>query len=348
MVFAPMMFTWISAHHEGEWIREMMKTRRKERNGLFFAGMLALTLVVSACGSAVDPVDPVAAGAAADGTKPIQAVTTIAQIADPLAVIGGDRVNVESLMGPGVDPHLYKATQGDINKLESSDIVFYNGLHLEGNLTKIFEQIGKNKPVAAIGESIPEERLLRDETGQIDPHIWFDIDLWMLALNAAVEELKALSPADAESFEANKQKYFAELEALKRDAKEKIARIPPERRVLVTAHDAFGYFGRMYGMEVVGLQGLSTEDEIGITDIQSTIQRLVDGNIPAVFVESSINQNAIQAVMEGAASVGHEVKRGGELYSDAMGDAGTPEGTYLGMYRHNVETIYQALHGSHR
>lgn len=316
----------------------------KRTNKLMRAGLLALTLVLSACGSDADPAAPNEAGTSSDGGKQIRVVTTIAQIAEPLSVIGGDRVIVESLMGPGVDPHLYKATQGDIQKLENSDIVFYSGLHLEGNMTQIFEQIGKSKPVAAIGESIPKEKLLTDETGQTDPHVWFDIDLWMHALGTATEELKAFSPADAEYFEANKKKYFAELEALKQESKEKMAQIPAEKRVLVTAHDAFGYFGRMYEMEVVGLQGLSTEDEIGISDIQSTIDLLLARQIPAVFVESSINQNSINAVIEGAASAGLEVKLGGELFSDAMGEAGTPEGTYIGMYRHNVKTIYQALH----
>lgn len=298
-----------------------------------------LTLLIAGCGAAQEK-------ATSDPHVPkdtIRVVTTIAQIAEPISVIGGDKVQVESLMGPGVDPHLYKATQGDINKLEGGDIILYSGLHLEGNMAEIFEQIGKKKPVKGIAESIPEDKLLKDENGQIDPHVWFDIDLWKIALGTATEELKKAAPQHADVFEANKTKYFAELDTLRQESLEKLKQIPDEKRVLVTAHDAFGYFGRIQQMKVVGLQGLSTEDEIGISDIQSTIDMLLEYKIPAVFVESSINQNSIRAVIEGSASAGLDVKLGGELFSDAMGDAGTPEGTYLGMYRHNVETIYQAL-----
>jgi manganese/zinc/iron transport system substrate-binding protein len=299
---------------------------------------VVLTLVLSACGSTAPATETPSAE-----KDTIHVVTTIAQIAEPIGAIGGDRVTVDSLMGPGVDPHVYKATQGDIEKLSNADIVFYNGLHLEGNMIEIFEQIGKDKPVSAIAESIPEDKLLSDETGQFDPHVWFDIDLWKEALSAATEELKKLSPDDAEYFETKKTDYFSKLDALKQEAAEKLSAIPAEKRVLVTAHDAFGYFGRMYEIKVVGLQGLSTEDEVGISDIQSTIDLLLEHQIPAIFVESSVNQDSIKAVIEGAASAGLDVKLGGELFSDAMGDAGTEEGTYLGMYRHNIETIYQAL-----
>lgn len=319
----------------GKWYRNPKKR--------LMAFLASCALALSACGTASGDTVESEGETAEGGNRPVQVVTTIAQIAEPLSVIGGDRVKVVGLMGPGVDPHLYKATPGDIEKLNASDIVFYSGLHLEGNMTEIFAQIGKSKPVLAIAEAIPEEKLLHDENGQVDPHVWFDIDLWMIALDAATQQLKSHSPADAEYFEENKQAYFSQLEKLKQEAKEKLSSIPPERRVLVTAHDAFGYFGRMHGIEVVGLQGLSTEDEIGISDIQSTIDLLVARKIPAVFVESSVNQNSIKAVIEGAANAGQEVKLGGELFSDAMGEAGTPEGTYLGMYRHNVETIYQAL-----
>jgi len=305
----------------------------------FGVGVLTMSFVLAGCGSSTAPgsSEPVA-------TKDtIHVVTTIAQIAEPVTVIGGDKVQVTSLMGPGVDPHLYKATQGDIKKLESADLVLYSGIHLEGNMTDIFTQIGKSKPVSGIAESIPKEKLLHDEQGQLDPHVWFDIDLWKIALGTATEELKKLAPQHAEYFEGNKEKYFSELDSLKSESQEKLKQIPQEKRVLVTAHDAFGYFGRLHEMKVVGLQGLSTEDEIGISDIQSTIDLLLEYKIPAVFVESSINQNSIKAVIEGAASAGLEVQLGGELFSDAMGDSGTSEGTYIGMYRHNVETIFQAL-----
>ncbi|GIP31835.1 metal ABC transporter solute-binding protein, Zn/Mn family [Paenibacillus sp. J2TS4] len=302
-------------------------------------GVLALSLLLAGCSSTEGE-----AATEESGGK-INIVTTIAQIAEPISVIGGDKVNVESLMGPGVDPHLYNASQGDIKKLEGSDIVFYSGLYLEANMVRAFEEISKTKPTLAIGESISKDKLLNDEEGAIDPHIWFDIDLWKEALGAATEELKKYSQEDADYFEANKQKYFEQLDELKAESKEKLTQIPKEQRILVTAHDAFGYFGRLQDIEVVGLQGLSTEDEIGLSDIDDTIAIIVKYQVPAVFVESSINPASINAVIEGAKKQGLDVKVGGELYSDAMGDAGTPEGTYIGMYRHNVDTIYKALSG---
>lgn len=319
---------------------KMTKQMYKRTIKITIVMILGLSLILTGCATKENKSD----GALSEGQ--ISIVTTIGQIAEPLSVIGGDKVNVQSLMGPGVDPHLYNATQGDIKKLDDSDIVFYSGLHLEGNMIEIFEEIGKRKPVLAIGEVVPKDQLLRDDADAVDPHIWFDIDLWKQALNSAVDELKNFSPDNAEYFEANKVKYFEELDALSKESKEKLAQIEKEKRVIVTAHDAFGYFGRMHDMKVVGLQGLSTEDEIGISDIDETIQTLLEHSIPAVFVESSINPNSIKAVIEGAASQNLNVKLGGELYSDAMGSEGTPEGTYIGMYRHNVDTIFKALTGS--
>ncbi|GAB6930984.1 zinc ABC transporter substrate-binding protein [Paenibacillus sp. JCM 10914] len=320
-----------------------MEMKKRQSRSILGTLIIAISLVLSACNSSEETPQ---GSTGEQSTEKIHVVTTIAQISEPVSVIGGDRVDVQSLMGPGVDPHLYNATHGDIKKLDESDIVFYSGLHLEGNMTEIFEQIGKNKPVLAITSSIPEDQLLEDEELAIDPHVWFDIDLWKQALESATEELKNFSPEDATYFEENKLEYFKQLDELKADSTAKIAEIPEEKRVIVTAHDAFGYFGRMHGMDVVGLQGLSTEDEIGLSDINETIQTLLEHNIPAVFVESSINPASINAVIEGAAKKGLKVKLGGELYSDAMGTAGTDEGTYIGMYRHNVETIYHALTGS--
>ncbi|MGR6116821.1 metal ABC transporter solute-binding protein, Zn/Mn family [Aeribacillus composti] len=309
-----------------------MKNVMKKMGCLF---LISALLVLSACSSGQE-----ASKRSKDGK--INVVTTIAQIGEPLSEIGGDRLNVKSLMGPSVDPHLYKATQSDMETLEEADIIFYNGLHLEANMVEIFEKISESKPVLAVGETIPEESLLKDEKGVVDPHIWFDLDLWQQALDAAVEQLKEFSPEDADYFEENKKKYFARLADLKKEA-EKLADIPESQRVLVTAHDAFGYFGRMHGIKVIGLQGLSTDSEIGITDIQDTIDIIKKYKVPAVFIESSINEKSIMAVIEGAKSEGINVTLGGELYSDAMGEEGTEEGTYIGMYRHNINTIYEAL-----
>lgn len=275
----------------------------------------------------------------------LSVVTTTAQIADPLRIIGGDRIHVESLMGTGVDPHLYEASQGDISTLEQADILFYNGVHLEANMSEVFEHT--SVPTLAFGSAADPNDLLEDPAsqGSPDPHIWFDIDIWEDGIISAVEKLKELSPDDAEYFEENKQEYLLELEELKTYSKNKLGSIDKKKRVLVTAHDAFQYFARMNDLEVVALQGLSTESEIGISDVQSTVQTIVDQNIPSVFVESSVNKAAIQSVIEGVKRTGHDISLGGELYSDAMGEEGTESGTYIGMYRYNVDTIYDALSG---
>ncbi|TDQ42598.1 metal ABC transporter solute-binding protein, Zn/Mn family [Aureibacillus halotolerans] len=281
------------------------------------------------------------------GEGPISIVTTIAQIGEPLQRIGGDLVDVTSIMGPGVDPHTYVASQGDIGTLQQADLIFYNGLHLEGQMNEIFTKLGEEKPVLAVAEAIPEDQLLTDAASQgaPDPHVWFDISLWKIAISAAVEELKAYAPEHAETFDKNLKTYIEELDALQQEASSKLAKIPESKRLLVTAHDAFGYFGRAFDIEVVGLQGLSTEDEIGLSDIQKTVDTIVEAEVPAVFIETSINTSSIQAVIEGAEQAGAEITLGGELFSDAMGEAGTPEGTYLGMYTHNVDTIYTSLAG---
>ncbi|MDW0116574.1 zinc ABC transporter substrate-binding protein [Sporosarcina thermotolerans] len=311
---------------------------RKKRLSVILAGLLLSSLLVLGACSKGKTDD-----SSSDGK--IKIVTTIAQIAEPISIIGGDHVTVESLMGAGVDPHLYRATQGDIKKLENSDIVFYSGLNLEGNMGEVFASISSKKPAIGIADSIAQESLLKDENGAVDPHVWFDIDLWKIALGTATDELMKFAPEHADEFNANKESYFKELDALLAESKDKLSQIPKEKRVLVTAHDAFGYFGRAFDIEVVGLQGLSTEDEIGISDIDDTIAILTEYKIPAVFVESSINQSSIKAVIEGAGKQGLDVKLGGELFSDAMGDAGTTEGTYIGMYKHNVNTIHDALLG---
>lgn len=312
--------------------------RRRKGGPIYFLLMgMVLVLLLSGCNNAENRNEK--------NNGKINIVTTIAQIGEPISVIGGDHVNVTSLMGPGVDPHLYNATQGDIATLNDADIIFYNGLNLEGNMNEIFKEIGKTKPTLGIAETVAENNLLEDpdKVGALDPHIWFDIDLWKEALNGAVALLIEHYPEIEDDLIANRDAYFAELDTLKKEAIEKLAEIPEEQRILVTAHDAFGYFGAAYDIEVIGLQGLSTDDEVGLSDIQSTIDIIVEHNVPAVFIETSINESSIQAVIEGAREAGVDVELGGELFSDAMGEAGTEEGTYLGMYRHNVETIYNAL-----
>lgn len=271
--------------------------------------------------------------------------TTISQIADTVKNIGGENVEVQSLMGPGTDPHLYKATQGDIKKLQKADIIFYNGLHLEGKMLEILEKMNKEKPTIAVADSISKEKLLADPSGNkaIDPHIWFDIDLWKEAVEQVKNGLIDVDPENKSLYEERTIAYMKELDELKEFASEEMAKIPLEQKVLVTAHDAFSYFGRAYDMEVMGLQGLSTDSEYGLGDVQKLVDALVSRNIKAVFIESSISERSINAVIEGAKKKGHGVVIGGELYSDAMGDEGTEEGTYIGMYQHNVKTIVESL-----
>ncbi|GGJ54518.1 metal ABC transporter solute-binding protein, Zn/Mn family [Virgibacillus salexigens] len=277
--------------------------------------------------------------------KPVEIVTTTAQIGDITKNIGGELVEVNSLMGPGVDPHLYKAVQGDIQNMTSADIIFYNGLHLEGQMGEIFEEMKKEKPTIPVAERIPEDKLLADPDSPdvSDPHIWFDINLWKYAAEAVRDGLIELDPSNEETYVKNTEAYLEELDKLNEYAMDRFEEIPEESRVLVTAHDAFNYFGEAYGFEVLGLQGLSTESDYGVNDIQRIIDVLVERNIKGVFVESSVSERSINAVVEGAKEEGHDVSIGGELYSDAMGEEGTEEGTYIGMFRHNVETIVESL-----
>lgn len=280
-----------------------------------------------------------------DAADLIKVTTTIAQIADAVKHIGGERVMVSSLMGPGVDPHLYQATQGDIKKLAEADIIFYNGLQLEGKMNEILETISREKPTYALGERVPTDLLKADEDNpdQYDPHIWFDIPLWKEALKQITEALIQLDPEHEAVYREHEVSYFQELDELHQYALEQIETIPEESRVLITAHDAFGYFGEAYGLEVMGLQGLSTEAEYGLRDVQELIELVISRDIKAVFIESSISERSIQAVIEGAKERGHDLVIGGELFSDAMGEEGTPEGTYVGMFKHNIDTIVGSL-----
>jgi manganese/zinc/iron transport system substrate-binding protein len=275
----------------------------------------------------------------------IKVTTTIGQIADIVKNVGGEHVKVTSLMGPGVDPHLYKASQGDLKKLSEADVIFYNGLHLEGKMGEIFEKMSKEKPTIAVAESIPKNQLLDNQAnpGSYDPHVWFDIDLWSYAVESVRDQLIKMDEKHADEYKENAKKYLTQLQETKQYAKQQISQIPEESRVLITAHDAFNYFGRAYGIEVMGLQGLSTEAEYGLKDVQHLIDVIVKRNIKAVFIESSISEKSIKAVVEGAKKRGNEVKIGGQLYSDAMGSEGTEEGTYIGMYRHNIDTIVSSL-----
>lgn len=282
---------------------------------------------------------------------PLRVTCTIGMISDVAATIGGDHVSVVGLMGPGVDPHLYKATQGDLARLREADVILYNGLHLEGRMADVLVKLASRIPTYQVTDTIDPE-LLREPpefSGNYDPHVWFDISLWKTVASRIHEIFTEHDPTHQAYFDARAEAYLAELDELHQYAQTELASIPAENRILVTAHDAFGYFGRAYGLEVLGIQGISTSSEYGLQDLNTLITTLVERKIPAVFVESSVSPRSIEALIAGAAAKGHSVKLGGKLYSDAMGADGTPEGTYLGMVRHNIDTIVKALqHGDTR
>ena len=278
--------------------------------------------------------------------RPINVVTTTGMIADIVLNLGGERVNVEALMGPGVDPHLYKPTASDVTKLERADIVFYNGLHLEGRMAEVFEKMEEaGSATYAVADEIDTNLLHTPPQfeGQFDPHIWFDVTLWKFAVEKVGKDLSALDPASRELYEANMQAYLTQLDELDTYIQEQIAMVPESSRVLITAHDAFGYFGEQYGVEVRGLQGTSTAAEAGAADVQELAAFLAERKIKAIFVESSVPPATIEAVQKATQAQGWDVQIGGQLFSDAMGQAGTPEGTYIGMVKFNVDTIVKAL-----
>ena len=217
----------------------------------------------------------------------IKVTTTIAQIADIAENVGMDLVETESLMGPGIDPHLYKASQGDIKKLQDADIIFYNGLHLEGKMGEVLEKMAEDRPTVAITRDISEDQLIADpeNPNMHDPHVWFDVDLWKIAVDTVTEELSQLSPEHKDEFMKNAESYKKQLDDLYNESVQKIEQINENSRVLVTAHDAFAYFGRSFGFEVMGLQGLSTDSEYGLRDVQNLIDVLVERDIKAVFIE---------------------------------------------------------------
>lgn len=272
-------------------------------------------------------------------------VATTSIIADVAKVIGGKRTVVEGLMGAGVDPHLYKASHGDIARLDAADLVLYNGLHLEGKMIAALERMADQKPTVAVTDNIPRESLLAPKaySAQYDPHVWFDISFWSSAAERISEALVKLDSAGAEYYTTRLAEYQDSLQVLHQWAKKRLAEIPDENRVMVTAHDAFEYFGRAYNIEVRGLQGISTVSEYGLNDITSMVDMLVERNIKAVFIESSVSPRSIEAVVDGCLARGHNIVIGGELFSDALGGADTPEGTYIGMTRHNINTIVEAL-----
>ncbi|MEM7167751.1 MAG: zinc ABC transporter substrate-binding protein [Planctomycetota bacterium] len=300
-----------------------------------FCTLIALCLLACACNSGSAPAD--------DGR--VQATTTVGMLASIVEAIGGDRIANQSLMGAGTDPHLYKATPGDVKRLSSSDIIFYCGHHLEGKMGDKLLQIERRIPSYAVCELLPTADLLHedDSPDTVDPHLWFDVALWARCAAEVQKILVQFDPQHAADYEVRGAAYVAELEALDAWVRQQIATIPAERRVLVTAHDAFRYFGRAYGIEVLAIQGLSTESEASLHKINELVSLIVQRNVPAVFVESTVSEKNVRSLIEGCGARDHELQIGGTLYSDAMGEPGTPGGTYEGMVRSNVEAIVKAL-----
>ncbi len=288
---------------------------------------------------------------ASDSAAPYKVVCTVGMITDIVRNVAGDYAQVEGIIGEGVDPHLYKPTRGDVVKLSQADVVFYNGLLLEGKMADVLVRVATTgKPVKAVTEAILDETdyLLEKDDGSehTDPHVWMDVSGWLRAVPVVAETLASFDPERAEDYRVNAAAYIQKLEALDAYAKAAMATIPAGQRVLVTAHDAFQYLGRAYGVEVRGIQGVSTESEAGVRDLEELVDFIVERKIPAVFVETSVADKNVRALIEGAQARGHDVENGGTLFSDAMGQAGTYHGTYIGMIDHNVTTIVNALGGT--
>ncbi len=273
-------------------------------------------------------------------------VTTTTMITDLVKNVGEDLIEVQGLMGAGVDPHLYKASAGDVTKLSGADIIFYNGLHLEGKLVEVFEKMqSATKTQVALGENLDKNTLIGSDyfASNYDPHVWFNIQYFKQFVHIVVSTLSEKDPKNSANYKANGDAYIEKLDLLDRDIKGVIETLPKEKRILVTAHDAFNYFGKSYDFNVVGLQGLSTATEAGVKDVQRLSQFIIDNDVKAIFIESSVPRRTIEALEAAVKAKGHEVVIGGSLYSDALGNAGTVEGTYIGMFTYNVNTIVSSL-----
>lgn len=299
-----------------------------------------LLLIVSACA-------PAQAGNDSNNLseRTINVVATTGMVADAARKVGGERVSVIGLMGPGIDPHLYKASAGDVSTLERADVIFYNGLHLEAGMGGVLERMSGSIRTFAVTDDIERERLLApaEFEGAYDPHIWFDVSMWMSAVESVRDAYLELDTANAAIYNRNAEAYLSELQDLHAYVQQQASRIPEDRRVLITAHDAFNYFGRAYGFEVRGLQGISTETEASTAGVSALADFITARQIPAIFVESSVPQRNLEAVKAAVQNRGFDVRIGGELFSDALGNTGTPEGEYMGMVRHNIDTIVNAL-----
>ncbi len=309
-----------------------------KKKSLLLVSLLILGLLVTSCGS--------------DGDKDLSdsgkynVVTTTTLVGDLVKNIGQDHINVKSLMGPGVDPHMYNASAGDVSLMHEADMVIYNGLNLEGKMGEVFENLrNRDKLILAIGNEIDKAELLEwpEYPGNYDPHIWFDVENWKTAALGVTEVLKELDPENSEDFDRNLEAHLAELDELIQYIEDRKEELPEEKRVLVTAHDAFNYFGNAYGFKVKGLQGINTSTEAATSDVRNLANYIVENEIKAIFIESSVPRKSIEALQEAVKAQGFHVEIGGELYSDSTGDVGTPAETYIGTFKENIDTIVDAL-----
>jgi len=298
----------------------------------FHGAFLALIVVVAGC-----------SGQNAGETGKLSVAATTGMIADAARNIGGEHIHVTTLMGPGVDPHLYKASAGDVATLTRADLILYNGLHLEGKITDLFAKMARQKTTVAVAEAVPDDRLISDGEGSHDPHIWFDVSLWQSAVHEIMRALNQAAPEHKAEFAKNGKTYLKQLSKLHTYVSEKATAVPAEKRLLVTAHDAFGYFGRAYGFKVRGLQGISTTSEAGTSDIDRLANLLVNRKVGAIFVETSVSKRYIRALKDAVLAKGGAVQIGDPLFSDSLGGNDTPEGTYIGTVRHNIDTIVAYL-----
>jgi manganese/zinc/iron transport system substrate-binding protein len=306
---------------------------------LILAGLLVSGFLLG-CG-------PASGDDSATASKKYTVVCTVGMVADVVRHVAGDHANVIQLMEAGIDPHGYKPTRDDIVRLQQADIIFYSGLLLEGKLASTLTKLAEAKRVHAVTDDVPRDKLLSPESahGEADPHVWMDASLWANTAHTVARKLGDADPANAQTYHKNAEAYAQRCRELHEWGKQVMATVPADQRLLVTSHDAFNYFGRAYQVDVMGVQGISTESEANVRDINQLVDTLVSRKVKAVFVESSVAPKNLQAVIEGAKSRGHTVAIGGELFSDAMGTTGTYEGTYLGMIDHNITTVVKALGG---
>jgi len=336
--------------------KRMNIPERSENKNLWITTLLfTVAVLLSACSSNSDQSDSHAghdhgseskpAAWALEGTGPFNVVVTIGMLGDAVSEIMGDSGNVTVLMGPGTDPHLYTPTRDDVVALKEADIIVYNGHHLEGRMTDQLKSLARQKPVIAVAELLPRDQLVTAEGDEVDPHIWTNVRMWAHVIEITATKLSETVPELSEQYLDRGRAYQDRLKALHEYGVEIVATVPEDKRVLVSAHDAFEYFGREYGFEVLAIQGLSTEAEAGLGDIRELVNTISERKIPAVFFESSVPKKSIDALIEGSQAKGHDVAIGGELFSDAMGPKGTYEGTYIGMMDHNLTSVVRALGG---